>query len=587
MRQRVVPIIRASILRNATPQELRRLSRHELEYPISSGARGFSRVRARFAAPLGTLMAGVALLLGIVCVNVANLLLARGIARRRELAIRCAMGARRVRVVRQLLTECVVMAALAGVAAVIVAWWASRALVIIAAGSTPLELEVDPNGRVLLFTVALAVSSILVFGVAPSLRSSRVDLAASVRAAGRSISGGARLGSSMIVAQVALSLVLLASALTLGHGIRFALAANLGFDRDHLMVATLGIDKRGYTGSQLAGVVGELRDRVAAIPGVAAVTLSENGLFSGTQWSTSIDVPGATPRAPDDSVVGTDAVGAGYAAGIGAHLLAGRDLTTSDEGPYASSVLVNANFANFYFSRGDAVGHIVKFGPRPVFHIVGVVADVRGQSLQPTEGHQARRIYYPYLHGDDTTRLGQPSELRLLIRTAGAPASVALPVRAAIASVDRQLSIDEMAPLPSLIRSSIHEEQLAAQIATSISALALVMAAIGLFGVMSYSVARRTSEIGIRVALGARRSDIGRMVVVEALRPVGLGVGLGMPLVLVSLRLLQDHLSLAGPPDATSIGLAIAVLSSCAALAAAAPARRASGVDPAEALRND
>lgn len=585
VRQRIVPIIRANIFRNATPQQLRHLSNRELEYPISSGARGFSKVRERFAAPLDTLMASVALLLGIVCVNVANLLFARGIARRRELAIRCAMGANRARVVRQLLTECVLMAVLAGAAAVIVAWWASRALVVVASGPAPLDLEVDPNARVLLFTGAMSMLSVLLFGLAPSLRSSHVDLAATSRAAGRAISGGARLGFSMIAAQVALSLVLLASALTLVHGIQGALSVDLGLDRDHLLEAKLGIEKRGYTGSQLAMVVGQLRDRIAAIPGVRAVTLSENGLFSDTEWSTSIAVPGSSPRAPDDSVAGTDAVGAGYATGIGARLLAGRDLMASDEGANASAVLVNENFANFYFPRGGAVGRIVKFGARTAFHIIGVVANVRGQALEAPEGHHARRIYYPYLHGDDTTRLAQPSELRLLIRTVGPPVSAAMPVRAIVASVDRQLSVDEVAPLSSLIRDSIHEERLTAQIAISISVLALAMAAIGLFGVTSYSVARRTSEIGIRAALGARGADIGRMVVLEALRPVAIGVAFGLPLVLASLRLMQHYLSLAGPPNPASLGLAVAVLSSCAVLAAGVPARRASRIDPAEALR--
>jgi putative ABC transport system permease protein len=587
VRQRIVPIIRRSIFANATPRQLRRLANHALDIPISSAARGFSRARARFAAPLDELMIAVALLLGIVCVNVANLLFARGIARRRELAIRTAMGADRRRIVRQLLTECLVMAAIAAAAAIIVAWWASRALVVVAAGNAPLELDVDPNARVLLFTAALAVSSILLFGVAPSLRSSRVDLAASARVAGRSITSGARIGFSMIVAQVALSLVLLASALTLVHGIRAALSTDLGFDRDHLLVAQLGIEKRGYTPSQLTAVVRELRDRTAAIPGVRAVTLSENGLFSGTDWSSSIDVPGSTPRAPDDSLASTDAVGAGYANGIGAHLLAGRDLTTTDETDNASSILVNATFARFYFPRGHAVGHIVAFGPNTVLRIVGVVADIRGQSLEAPQGHRARRIYYPYLHGNDTTRLGEPSELHMLVRTTGAPENVAASVRAAVASVDRQLSVNELSPLSSLIRDSIHEEQLAAQIATSISALALLMAAIGLFGVMSYSVARRTSEIGVRVALGARGADIGRMVLREAMRPVALGIGLGLPLVWVSVRLLQQHLTVVGSADPASMAWAIGVLSLCAALAAALPARRASRVEPAEALRQD
>jgi hypothetical protein len=248
---------------------------------------------------------------------------------------------------------------------------------------------------------------------------------------------------------------------------------------------------------------------------------------------------------------------------------------------------VNDSFANFYFPRGDAVGHIVRLGPHTTLHIVGVLADVRGQALEAPQGHHARRIYYPYLHGADTTRLGQPSELHMIVRTAGAPENVGASVRGVVARVDRQLTIDHVSPLSVLIRDSIHEERLAAQIAASISVLALVMAAIGLFGVMSYSVARRTSEIGIRIALGARAGDIGRMVVREAMRPVALGIALGLPLAYISLRLLQQHLSVVGAADPASVALATGVLSLCAAVAAALPARRASRVEPAEALRQE
>jgi predicted permease len=586
-RRRLVPIIRASIFRHATPRQVRRLRAHEPEYPISSAARGLSSIRARFAAPLDALMAAVALLLGIVCVNVANLLLARGIARRRELAIRCAMGANRGRIVRQLLTECIVLATLGGGAAVMVAWWASRALVIAAAGRATLALDVDPNPRVLFFTFGVALASVLLFGLIPSLRSSRIDLAASARAAGRSISAGSRLGFSMIVAQVALSLVLLTGALTLVHGVRTTLATNLGLDRDHLLIATLGIEKGGPTGSGLASVVQDLRTRVAALPGVRAVTFSENGLFTNTEWSTSIEVPGANPRQPDDSVAGTDAVGARYATTVGARMLAGRDLTPQDEGPNTESVLVNATFARFYFPAGNAVGRIVRFGSHASFHIVGVVADIRGQSLEAPEGHHARRIYYPYLHGDDTTRLGQPSELRLIVRTAGPPASLVLPVRSAVAATAPGLPIEEIAPLPVLIRNSIHEEELASEIATAIGVFALMMAAIGLFGVMSYSVARRTSEIGIRVALGARAADIGWMVVLEAMRSVALGVACGLPLLAIALRLLEHYLTDAGSPNFATIAGAAALLIACAAIATSAPARRASRIDAAQALRQD
>jgi hypothetical protein len=316
--------------------------------------------------------------------------------------------------------------------------------------------------------------------------------------------------------------------------------------------------------------------------------LSENGLFAGTDWSTTIDVPGSPPRAsPDDSLTSTDAVGAGYAHAIGARVLAGRDLTSQDETDNATSILVNASFARFYFPRGDAVGRTVRIGPNTILQIIGVVGDVRGQSLDVPEGHRARRTYYPYLHGDDTTRLGQPSELRLLVRTTGDPALVASSVRRAITDADRALPIESIDPLPSLVRVSVHEEQLVMQITVAISVLALLLTAIGLFGVMSYSVARRTNEIGVRVTLGAREVDIGRMIVGEALRPIVIGVVIGIPLVFATTRLLQTQLGSSATSEVMPILMAVAILSVCGIAAAFLPARRASQIEPAEALRQE
>ena len=589
-RLRVAPVIKASILANATPRQARRLERAPLEIPISSAAHGLSRVRAQFSAPLDVLMIGVAILLCIVCVNVANLLLARGVARRQEMAMRLALGASRSRIVRQLLTESLVLALASGGVGVIVAWWTSKLLVVLAADGSPLVLDVDPNPRVLAFTMALAVTSVLLFGLVPSLRSSRIALATTTRAARRSVATGARFGVSLVAAQVALSLVLLTGALSLMRGLSAALGTDLGFDRDHLIVAKLDIAKPGYSGARLAQAVNLLRDRIAAIPGVSSVTISENGLFEGTDWSSSIDVPGSPPRvSPDDSVASTDAVGAQYVTGIGAHLLAGRDLTRQDEGDHADdqAVLVNATFAHFYFPGQSALGRTIRFGPRTTVNIVGVIADVRGQSLQAGEGHHARRVYYPYVHGGDTTRFGQPSELRLLVRTSGGPAISLASVRRAIATTDPALPIANIEPLPSLIRGSIHAERIVMQITMSIGALALVLAALGLFGVMSYSVVRRTSEIGVRVALGARGGDIGRMIVAQALQPIALGILVGVPLVVWSLRLLRHQLTIVTSIDPLAIGVAILVLSMCGVAAALIPAHRASRIDPIQALRQE
>lgn len=585
-RAELVPIVRRSILAAATGRQLSRLAMHPIDVPISSASRGLSKVRATFAGALDALMAGVAILLCIVCVNVANLLLARGVARRREMALRTAVGAERAHIIWQLLTESGVIALVAGAAAVLVAWWGSHGLVLLATANEPLSLSVDPNLNTLLFTLGAAVASVLLFGVWPALRASRVDLASGLRAGGRSVATGARFGRGLIASQVALSLVLLGSAFTLARGVERSLITPLGLDRDHIIVAKLDIETPGLAGTRLANVVHAVRDRVSELPGVSAVTFSENGMFDDSRWSSDVDVPGTAPRASDDSLASTDGVGAGYARAIGATIVAGRDLTAADERPLTDAVLVNQAFANSYFPRESAVGRTLRFG-HAEFQIVGVLADIRVQSLDPPRGHYARQVFYPYLHGDDTTRLGQPSELRLIVRTSGDPAALVRQVRRAIAAAAPLLSIERASPLVELVRGSIRAEHLVSEIASALGAFALLLAALGLFGVMSYSVAQRTNEIGIRIALGASRLTVRRMIVSQALAPVVFGVALGTPIVIVALRLLAHEVAATPTVDPLSVSIATVALLLTGAAAAGVPAYRASRIDPIETLKRD
>jgi predicted permease len=284
VKQQIVQTIEHSIMANATATQRLTLQSRGIEYAVSSGARGLSTVRPQFAAPLVALMVGVALLLVIVCVNVANLLLARGIARRREMSLRLAIGANRSRIVRQLLTEGLLLALVSGVAASLVAWWGSRAMLALASEGRPLSLAVGPNASVLAFTALLSIASVVVFGLVPALRSSRVDLSAAMRAQSRSVTQGARFGRWLIAAQVAISLVLVTSASMLTRSLRAAESLDLGFDRDRLIVADLDIGTPAYETERLETLVHGLRDRLMKIPGVAAVSWSENGLFSGSEW---------------------------------------------------------------------------------------------------------------------------------------------------------------------------------------------------------------------------------------------------------------------------------------------------------------
>ena len=590
VRAQFTPVIKAGVAATAASDELAEIKERGITTVFAPGARGLSTVRAPFAAPLVTLMAGVALLLCIVCVNIANLLLARGIARRREMSLRLAIGANRARIVRQLLVESLLLAFLSGIAAVVVAWWGSRLLVTMASEGDPISLAVGPNARVLAFTLGVSVLSVVLFGLVPALRASRVDLASALRSTSRSVSSGARFGTTLIAGQVALSLLLLAGASILTRSLRHTETLPLGFDRDHLMVADLDISTPGYAAERLAGAVHALRDRVGTVPGVAAVSYSMLGIFSGTEWHTDIHVAGFVPRSTKDSSTAADEAGAGYARTIGAHLIAGRDFGAEDEGVAPRTAIVNQSFARFFFndpSGRNVVGQYARFDDSSVVQIVGVIADVRGRSLDTLESPaNERRIYIPYLRRSGTTKFAQPGRLRLLVRANGDPGAIAQAVRAAIVETDRNLPIDAIDPVRQLIRISIRDERLVARLATGLGALALLLAAIGLFGVASYSIARRTSEFGVRIALGANRGDIARLAVRDGLRPVVIGILLGVPLAVATVRLLEHHLS-GISSDPFSISTSIVVLLVSATIAVLVPARRAMLIDPTSALRDE
>jgi len=555
---------------------------------IGSGAKGFSRVRATFQAPLFTLMIGVGLLLCIICANVANLLLARAIARGREMAVRLALGAARGRLVRQLLTESIVLALLGAGAGLLVAWWGSHAILVAAADGGTIPLDVGLDMRVLIFTLAVSFGAVALFGLAPALRASRVELASSMRANAHAIAGAALghrgqrapLGALLIAGQVALSVVLLVGAAMLVRSLRNIQTVDVGMDRDHLIVVDVDINARGYSGERLDNLATSLRDRVAAIPGVAAVTFSENGIFSGTESSTNLQVPGFVPRQQSDSAIAYDMVGANYVSAIGGRIIQGRDIELRD---YKRRVaLINQSAARFYFANADAVGKYLHFVDTVAIEVIGVVADTRDHSLN---GASARRAYFPYVPSDPA--LAQPGSLRFEIRTGGDPVGSIRAIRQEVIATDPSLPIDAITPVRDLMQQSIREERLVARLATAFGVLALLLAAIGLYGVMTYSITRRTGEIGLRVALGAQRYDVLRMVMVEALRLVGLGLVVGLPLALAATRLLTTQLHGVGTVDVLSLVAAVAVLTVSAIVAVLGPAMRAARVAPIVALRAD
>jgi predicted permease len=327
-------------------------------------------------------------------------------------------------------------------------------------------------------------------------------------------------------------------------------------------------------------LVHELRDRIARIPGVAAVGYSENGIFSGTESGMTISVPGFTPRSRGDSSVAYDQASPGYVNAIGGRLIAGRDLEPRDEGNLARVVLVNEALAKFYFPKESAVGKYLHMDDSLSLQIIGVVADTRDHEL---DGTPLRRAYFPYVHHD--TLIGVPGSLRFEIRAQGRPAALVQSVRQAIVAVDPTLPIGEISPLTGLMRQSIAQERLVAQLATAFGTLALLLAGVGLYGVMTYAITRRTGEIGLRVALGAQRRDVLRLVLFDALRLVGIGLAVGLPIALTSTRMLRTQLHDVQAIDPLSIAAAVGVLALSAVIAVLIPAMRASRVSPIVALR--
>jgi predicted permease len=580
-------LIRQSVIDNtAGGPALANAAAENLRYFVEPASRGFSAVRSSYAAPLFTLMAGVGLLLLIICGNVANLLLARAVARSREMSVRMAIGAKRSRLVRQLLTESLVLAVLGAAAGLLFAWWGSRFLLSLAAdGGTVLPLDTALDLPVLAFTGGLSMLAVGLFGLMPALKASRVDLASTMRAHARSVSGfgGGRvpLGKLLIGGQVALSVVLLVGAALLVKSLRGIQSADPGLDRDHLLIVGVDANARGYADQRLATLARDLNRRFRQLPGVAASSYSENGIFSGTESATNFQVAGFTAQRSSDSAAFYDMIGAGYVDAIGARLLQGREFADTDVLNSAPVVIVNETMARFYWKGASPIGQRMQFDDTTFAEVVGVIADTKDHELT---GEPVRRFYLPY---DQNAENGAIASLRWEIRAAGDPAALVNLVRRELQAVDPRLTVDDINPLSLLMRQSIREERLVARLATGFGVLALLLAAIGLYGVMTYAITRRTGEIGLRVALGAQRGTVLRMILGDALRMVGLGALAGIPLALGATQLLKGQLHGISAADPTAIVLALLVLTASAAIAALLPALRASRVTPLVALRQE
>ncbi|HYC30662.1 MAG TPA: ADOP family duplicated permease, partial [Gemmatimonadales bacterium] len=559
-----------------------RLEREEI--PVASGAHGVSSIRAVYAEPLATLMIAVGMVLLVVCANVANLLLARGAARAREVGVRMALGAGRIRLVRQLLTESLMLGVLGGAAGLLLALWGSRALLALAGnGGDSLPLDVRLDWRALGFTVAVTLVTAVLFGLLPAIRTTRVDPGTSLRAGGRGATGSLLggpgrlgLGKLLVVVQVALSLTLLVGTGMLMRSTRALVNVDPGLARDRLLIVTVDAAPTGFTDERLAQLARTQLERLRAIPGVAAASFSENGIFSGTESATGVEVEGFTARTADDSTVNFDRVGPGYVEAIGARLVAGRDITDRDDERAPRVALVNTTMAAHYFPQGDALGRRLT-SDSATYEIVGVVADTRDHDLREAP---ARRMYLPAFQSGP-----MPIQYTFELQAAGDPVELVASAARELAAVNASAVVLDNDPLASLMRQSISQDLLVARVAGVFGLLALGLAALGLYGVMTYTTLRRIGEFGVRMALGAEGAQVRRMVLREAMTLVAGGTLVGVPLALGATRLLRSQLYGVESVDLPSIAAALAVLAISAAVAGYLPAARAARVGPIEALR--
>ena len=551
---------------------------------LHDAGNGVSSLRGDFADPLYVLMAVVALVLLIACANVANLLLARATARQKEIGVRLALGAGRARIVRQFLVESLVLAMAGGLAGAAFAAAGVRLLVrAVSSGPDPLTLDVRPDLKVLLFTTGLCLFTGLIFGLAPAWQSSRVNISRTLKDAGRGLTGSSArigLGKILVIGQIAISVMLLIGAGWFVRTLRNLENMDLGYSRDWLVVVGADLLSAGYSGDRLPVAYEDLRDRLARIPGVRAVTYSTNGLFSGSESGDRISVEGYTAKNRDDSHARFDEVGPGYFASVGIPMLLGRDIGPRDVAGAQPVCVVNETFAKFYFGGANPIGkHVADEFPdtHKTFAIVGVARDAH-ESLRD-KPH--RRFYLAARQP-----LGDYSgDMNYEIRTVGDPAPVIEASRKAILAFDPAIQVGTPKTLEALLDDNLRQERIIAQLSAAFGALALLLASIGLYGVLSYGVARRTNEIGIRMALGAQGGSVVRMILRETVVLIAIGLVIGIPASLGCGRLVQSRLFGLKPADPLTLAIALGVLVAVALASGWIPARRAAKVDPLVALR--
>jgi macrolide transport system ATP-binding/permease protein len=557
---------------------------------VNDGGQGLGGLRRAYTRPLYILLVLVALILAIVCANIANLMLSRATARKREMAVRLSMGAGRFRVMRQLLTESILLAALGGGLGIAVAGWGIRALtVLIGNGSDKFTLHAELNWHVMAIAAVLSTMTGVFFGLAPALQSTRISLLSGLkesRTGERRIFSRLKLSSVLVIAQIAIICVILAAAGLFIRTLSNLESIQLGFNRERLL--TFGVDARqaGHRDSEIGGFYSDLRGRFAAIPGVRSATLSQTPLVGGGTTAMGVAISGSETK-PRRLLT----VGANFFSTMQIPLRQGREIDEHDHAGSPYVAVVDEDFASSAFGAAGALGRHIQL-PRACpgcdIEIVGVSEtavygdDLKGESVflrQLAPG----TIYLPF----SQAALGPTGQMVYELRTSGNPLGYVQAVREILRQADAGVPVHDVKTQSARIDQLIGPQILFARLCTAFALLALTIACVGLYGTMSYNVARRTGEIGIRMALGAQRGRVVWMVLRDVLLLIAIALLISLPTTLVAAKLIQSFLFGTRPNDPVALCSAIAIVVSTLTLAGYLPARSAAGVDPLIALRHE
>ncbi len=578
------PILEAEIQSMKNPRATFRERYLRQHISLLPAAQGINLLSQTWAKPLLVLAGCVGLVLLITCANVAGLMIAKAAGRQREVAIRLALGARRGAIIRQLVTETLLLGAAGGLVGLEVAWACCRLLIYLLPQDTATAFSSALDGRVLAFNLGVSVVAGLICGLLPAGQALRVDTAPTLKESSVGIAGlhaQAHWRSALVVAQLALSIVLVVTAGLFAVSLRNLLQKSPGFQPENLLSFSVRSELSGYNGARELAFDQELERRLKALPGVVAVGAARGGVFNGSDRGGNVTVEGYHARPDEDMECAIDAVSAGFLSTLKIPLLSGRDFTEADGSGAPKVAIVNQQFARFFFPGGNAEGHHLAFGAGDVkldIEIVGVVHDTLHDNLREKV---ARFIFIPYLQ-DSHAGVGS---LTYYLRAVGNPIALTGNIRQTVHEMDSNVPLNEVRTVKSAIQQSIYGDRMVAWLGVAFGALAAVLAAIGLYGLVSYTVARRTSEIGLRMALGASRPAILWLIFRKSLTLIATGVVLGLGLAFTATRLVSSMLyGLEATSPLISVGATL-LLAAVAALATYIPARRATKVEPIIALR--